>query len=126
MEPISITLEVANPANPVEWVEVEFLLDLGNRIAIVPAAILEKLGIYPFEKRSYDFEACEHRGVGIALFRRKGDSSSVQDPPRYRFAAAQIIFGQAGDANLLGIDTLHEFHLRLHPLRRDLHGFPRV
>jgi len=67
MEPISITLEVANPANPVEWVEVEFLLDLGNRIAIVPAAILEKLGIYPFEKRSYDFEACEHRGVGIAL-----------------------------------------------------------
>ena len=43
-----------------------------------------------------------------------------------RVGGADVIFGEAGDSNLLGATTLESLGLALDPLRRELHPLPMV
>jgi clan AA aspartic protease len=113
----TLEIEVGNPANPQETEKVEFLIDSGARYSVVPAPILERLGIQPLavqEFRLADGSKIARR-KGIALF-RYGD----------RIGGADVIFGEEGDSVLLGAFTLEALGLSLDPLRRELKPLPMI
>src|SRR5258707_14817523 len=106
-----LNLDVGNIARPDEMRQVEFLIDSGAIYSVVPAAILDELGIKPFA--TYEFRL----SGGRKITRRKGGALfRYQD----RFGGAGVIFGEPDDSNLLGALTLEALGLALDPLRRVL------
>jgi len=112
-----LEMEVGNPANPDVTEKVEFLIDSGAIYSVVPAPILEKLGIQPLTTQEFRLADGSKiaRKKGIALF-KYGD----------RVGGADVIFGEEGDALLLGAFTLGALGLSLDPLRRELKPLPMI
>jgi clan AA aspartic protease len=112
-----VELEVSNIAAPKKKQKLEFLVDSGAVFSVVPAAVLRKLGIKPREKQEFRLANGEKivRRKGSALFRLNG-----------RTGAADVIFGEKGDATLLGAFTLESLGLALDPLKRELREVPMI
>jgi predicted aspartyl protease len=112
-----LNLEVANVNSPDDMRSVEFLIDSGALYSVVPAAILDELGVLPI--KTEDFRLADgskiSRRKGVALFRFKD-----------LVGGADVIFGEPGDSNLLGAFTLEALGLALDPLRRELHPLPMI
>jgi predicted aspartyl protease len=112
-----LDLDVANVARPDDTRAVEFLIDSGAIYSVVPAAILDELGVQPI--KTEDFRLAD----GSKISRRKGVAL-------FRFndliGGADVIFGEPGDSNLLGAFTLEALGLALDPLRRELHPLPMI
>jgi predicted aspartyl protease len=112
-----LNLDIANVARPDDMRSVEFLIDSGAIYSVVPAAILDELGVQP--TKTQDFRLAD----GSKISRRKGVAL-------FRFedlvGGADVIFGEPGDSNLLGAFTLEAFGLALDPLRRELHPLPMI
>lgn len=106
-----IDIEVGNQAEPAIKEKLEFLVDSGAIHSVVPRGVLERLGIRPFTSETYILANGERivREKGGALF-QYGE----------RIGVADVIFGERGDANLLGALTLEALGLILDPLRREL------
>lgn len=112
-----LTLEVANPASPDAREPVEFLIDSGAVYSFVPRDILHRHGIVPHSRQRFrlaDGSTIE-RDRGDALFFYKGQRG-----------AAPVIFGEPGDATLLGAVTLESLGFVLDAVRRDLLALPMV
>ena len=112
-----LEIEVAGPATPDDSETVEFLVDSGAIHSVVPDSVLERLGVRPLD--SQEFRLAD----GTKVTRRKGGAVF-----RYsqRVGVADVIFGEAGDSNLLGATTLESLGLVLDPLRRQLRPLPMV
>lgn len=112
-----LEIEVGNPAEPAVTEKVEFLIDSGAIYSVVPAPILERLGIRPLAEQDFRLANGEKivRKKGIALF-RYGD----------RVGGADVVFGEEGDSMLLGAFTLESLGLALDPLRRELKPLPML
>ncbi|MGQ9625555.1 MAG: aspartyl protease [Anaerolineae bacterium] len=112
-----LELEVGNPASPEITEKVEFLVDSGAIYSVVPAPILERLGIRPLTEQ--EFRLMD----GSKIVRKKGGALF-----RYgeRVGVADVIFGEEGDSVLLGTFTLEALGLVLDPLRRELKPLPMV
>ena len=112
-----LEIEVGNPANPEVTEKVEFLIDSGAIYSVVPTPILEKLGIEPLTEEEFRLADGSKvvRKKGIALF-KYGE----------RVGGADVIFGEEGDYNLLGMLTLEALGLALDPLKRELRPLPMV
>lgn len=112
-----LEVEVAGPATPDDTEPVEFLVDSGAVHSVVPASILERLGIEALDKE--EFRLAE----GTKVVRRKGGAVF-----RYgeRVGVADVIFGEGGDSNLMGATTLESLGLVLDPLKRELRPLPMV
>jgi predicted aspartyl protease len=112
-----LELEVANPASPEITEKVELLIDSGAHYSVVPAPILERLGIRPFMLQEFRLTD------GSRIVRKKGAAV-------YRVGelvgGADVIFGEEGDSNLLGAFTLEALGLALDPLRRELKPLPMI
>jgi predicted aspartyl protease len=112
-----LNLDVANVAFPGDTRSVEFLIDSGAIYSVVPAAILDDLGVQPI--KTQDFSLADgskiSRRKGVALFRYED-----------LVGGADVIFGEPGDSNLLGAFTLEALGLALDPLRRELHPLPMI
>src|SRR5262245_2156460 len=106
-----ITMTISNPADPARERELTFLIDSGAIFAVVPREILEELGIKPIRVEQFSLADCTHirREVGAATFTYQGKSSP-----------APVIFGEPGDAVLLGVVALEVLGLVFDPLRRTL------
>jgi predicted aspartyl protease len=91
------------------------LVDSGAVYSVVDVATLERLGISPTGTRTFILADGSEitRRTGAALFRVHG-----------REGASTVIFGEPGDAPLLGVVTLEEVGLILDPLRRELRPMP--
>ena len=92
--------------------EVEFLIDSGAVHSVVPATILEELGIESYKQVKFvlaDGTLVERR-VGDAYYEYNGEGG-----------AAPVVFGEEGDEPLLGATTLESLGLVLNPLRRELY-----
>ena len=113
----SLQIEVANPATPDSTKPVEFLIDSGAVYSVVQTAVLERLGIGRL--REQEFRLADgtriRRHKGVALFRYE-----------QRIGGADVIFGEVGDSDLLGVTTLEALGLILDPLRRELRPLPMV
>lgn len=112
-----LEVEVANVAAPEVTERVTFLVGSGAVYSIVPAAILQRLGIRPFAEQAFRL-ADGSRGVrkkGAALYKYGG-----------LVGAADVVFGEEGDATLLGVTALEALGLGFDPIRRELKELPPV
>jgi predicted aspartyl protease len=112
-----VTVEVGNPAEPELLEPVKFLVDSGAIYSVVPAPVLTRLGIRPLVEETFHLANGDEivRRKGIALFRFEG-----------RIGGADVVFGEEGDAELLGALTLEALGLSLDPLRRELKPLPMM
>jgi clan AA aspartic protease len=112
-----LEVEVANPARPEITERVEFLIDSGAIYSVVPAPVLERLGIRPLTQQEFRLADGSKivRKKGVAVFKR-GE----------RVGGADVIFGEEGDSTLLGAFTLEALALSLDPLRRELKPLPMI
>jgi predicted aspartyl protease len=110
-----LVVEIANPAKPSRRARVKMLVDSGAAYSIADTSTLRRLGIRPMSSRTFMLaDGTEvRRAVGAALFRFRGQEG-----------ASTIIFGEPGDATLLGVVTLEELGLILDPMRRELRPMP--
>lgn len=110
-----VRVEIANPARPSRSAPVKMLVDSGAAYAVVSGEVLRELGIRPTGRRTFILADGTEivRRTGAALFRFRGQEG-----------ASTVIFGEPGDASLLGVVTLEELGLVLDPMRRDLRPMP--
>ena len=87
------------------------LVDSGALNSVVPAPILDRLGIRPLSEQTF------RRANGDLIRRRRGGAAFRY---RERIGVADVVFGEPGDANLLGATTLESLGLGLNPIRREL------
>ena len=109
MTKIDLIVKKSYEAKPAETVT--FLVDSGAVYSVVHGDVLRRLAIRPHRKRRFhlaDGQAIE-RKIGDAYFEYKGVGG-----------AAPVIFGEPGDANLLGATTLEALELVLDPFKREL------
>lgn len=102
---------VSNPADPTRARELECLVDSGAIYSVVPQDILREIGIQPTRVERFklaDLTRIE-RKVGDAYFTLRG-----------KRAASPVMFGEEGDATLLGVITLEALGLILDPIRQEL------
>ena len=104
-------VDVANPANPEITERLEFTVDSGAVYSVVSASVLERLGVRPLKRDVFRLANGTHidRARGAALFK-------FQD----YIGIADVVFGEPGDATLLGALTLEALGLLLDPIRREL------
>ena len=107
----TLVVEVANLANPDVTQRLRFIVDSGATYSVVPAPVLRKLGIRPLRRQTLELAdgktISRHKGGALFKFR---DYVGVAD----------VIFGEKGDATLLGALTLEAFGLALDPIKRTL------
>jgi predicted aspartyl protease len=112
-----LTLDVAAPADPARREAVDFLVDSGAVYSFVPRPVLERLGITPHARQRFRL------ADGSAIERDRGDALFFYAGRR---GAAPVIFGEPGDAALLGAITLESLGLALDAIRRDLVPLPLI
>ncbi|MEX0783551.1 MAG: aspartyl protease family protein [Dehalococcoidia bacterium] len=113
----TVEVEIGLPNDGDRWESLEFLVDSGAVYSVVPAAVLERLGIKPIAEQVFRLAHGDRivRRKGIAAF-RLGE----------RIGGADVVFGEPGDSNLLGALTLESLGLALDPLRRELRELPML
>jgi clan AA aspartic protease len=112
-----LELEVGNPASPEITQKVEFLIDSGAVYSVVPAPVLEGLGIRPLMEQEFRL------ADGSKIIRKKGIAVFKHGE---RAGGADVVFGEEGDSTLLGALTLEALGLSLDPLRRELRPLPMI
>lgn len=112
-----LEIEAGNPANPNVTQTVEFLIGSGAFHSIVPAPILDELGVKPLDAEQYRLAYGSKivRKKGVALFRYAG-----------KVGGADVIFGEEGDSVLLGATTLESLGFALDAIKRELRPLPLV
>jgi clan AA aspartic protease len=112
-----LEVDVGNPAQPEVWQRVDFLIDTGAVYSVVPAPILERLGLQSLTREEFRLADGSKivRKKGVALF-KYGE----------RIGGGDVVFGEEGDATLLGALTLEALGLTLDPLRRELKPLPMI
>ncbi|MBM3819354.1 MAG: aspartyl protease [Acidimicrobiia bacterium] len=113
----ALSLDVANPALPGTREQVEFLVDSGAVYSFVPRDVLVRLGIEPHSRQRFRL------ADGSSIERERGDALFFYKNQR---GAAPVIFGEPGDATLLGVVTLESLGFVLDAVRRDLVPLPMV
>ena len=107
----TVHARVLNPADISRQSEVEFIIDSGAVYSVIPRTVLEALGIAPHSRRRFhlaDGRTIE-REMGFALFDYLGERTGTS-----------VIFGEEGDAALMGVTTLEGFGFIFDPIRREL------
>jgi clan AA aspartic protease len=106
-----ITVQVCNSNDLARCEELEVLVDTGAMLSVIPAPILQRLGIKPVGRRrfrSFDGRSVQ-REVGPAAFSYQGD-----------IAFASVIFGGASDTPLLGVTALEMLGYEVDPVSQEL------
>ncbi len=106
-----VKLLVSNPLIPALARDLEFMVDSGAVYSVVPRITLESIGVAPDSSETFklaDLTRIE-REVGQAAFTFEGKTR-----------VSPVVFGEEGDATLLGAMTLEALGLVLDPLRREL------
>ena len=108
MTNVEVIVKKSHEAKSAETVT--FLVDSGAVYSVVQGAVLSRLRIRPHRTRRFhlaDGQQIERR-IGDAYFEYKGVGG-----------AAPVVFGEEGDANLLGATTLEALELVLDPFKRE-------
>lgn len=111
MGEVRVRIVVVNPRSGARSEEITALADTGATLSVIPADILHQLGIERVRKVSIalaDGRRAE-RDVGEALIGVDGEA-----------VPCRLIFGEAGDAILLGLTVLEQLGLAVDPVQRRL------
>lgn len=112
-----LDVEVANPTAPERTERIEFLVDSGATASLVSSSVLERLGLRPLSEQTFFLANGDRivRKKGYAMF-KYAEKVGVSD----------VIFGEPGDATLLGALTLESLGSILDPIRRELLPMPML
>ncbi len=112
-----LDVEVANPAAPERTERIECLVDSGATASLVSSSVLEGLGLTPLSEQTFLLANGDRivRKKGYAMFKYAG-----------KVGVSDVIFGEPGDATLLGALTLESLGLILDPIRRELLPMPML
>ena len=107
----TVTVRINRVGGRKRGVDETMLVDSGAIYAVVPAPVLRGIGVRPHGRERFSLAdgSSVERAVGSAFF-ELGD----------RRGAAPVIFGEPGDASLLGAIALEALGLVLDPLKREL------
>ncbi len=112
-----VDVQVAKPGQRERAENLTFLVDSGALVSVVPAGILERLGIGADATQTFIL------ANGQRIERRKGIAMFIYDE---RVGGADVVFGEDGDAVLLGVTALEALGLGLDPLKRELIPLPMM
>src|SRR5438067_2100028 len=112
-----VQVKIANPTRLAKTVRVKMLVDSGAAYSVVPRTVLQKLGIKPQRKRSFLL------ADGTEVARTVSDATFEFHNER---ATSPVIFGEKGDAALLGVLSLEALGLILDPFQRMLRPMPMM
>lgn len=95
-----------------KFADVEFLVDSGAVYSVVPGKILDGLDIEPYKEMSFALAdgTSIKRKISSGYFEFEGEGGP-----------APVVYGEEGDAALLGATTLESIGLVLNPFTRTLH-----
>jgi len=104
---VRVKAVIANPAAPERREELELLADTGALYSIVPAEVLERIGVRPHGTRAFRLAdgARMEREIGGASFHWDGYEG-----------LSPVIFGEADDEPVLGVVTLEALGLEVDPV----------
>ena len=107
----TLVVGVGNPATPEITESLQFTVDSGAVYSVVPADVLHRLGIRQLKQETFRLANGSHivRHKGVAIFK-------FQE----WIGGSDVIFGEEGDATLLGALTLEALGLSLDPIKREL------
>jgi clan AA aspartic protease len=111
MEEVHVNIIVVNPRSGERSEEIIALADTGATLTVVPREILHRLGIQKVRTVSLvlaDGRRAE-RDVGDAAVSVNGES-----------VPCRVVFGESGDAVLLGLTVLEQAGLAVDPVQRRL------
>ena len=110
MGTFNITLAVGDPQGE-SYVQVEALVDTGATYTMLPASMLQNLGVVPHDRAEFELADgnVAEMDIGRTWVRLDGRSEIVP-----------IIFGEEGTPALLGAVTLEIFRLGVDPVRQEL------
>ncbi len=106
-----VKVRVYNPADMSKFDVVELLVDTGAIFTSIPRNTLEKLDLKPLSRRRlrvYGGVVVE-RDVGVAVFEYESSR-----------AGAPVIFGEPGDALVLGATSLEALGYQVDPVTKQL------
>lgn len=112
-----LSVRVINPADRTRVARVKCLVDSGAVFAIIPAPILDRIGV-EVDRRD-DFTLAD----GSQITRQLGDAIFAIGSRR---GASPVIFGEPGDATVIGAVTLENLGLVLDPFKRELRPLPML
>ncbi len=108
----TFSITVANPTEPESSARVDLLVDTGATISFVPTEVLANLGIAP-RGPEREFETAS----GAVIRRRLGVASLAVDGHE---TITPVVFGEPGDAAILGAVALESLGLIVDPIARRL------
>lgn len=111
MGEVFASFEISIPGTSAPGVTVEGIVDTGATLSLVPAETLDRLGVRRIERIQLDL------ADGTLLER---DLGHVMIRIGKRSAPASVVFGEAGDATLLGVTALEQLGLTVDPVHRRL------
>ena len=107
----SVRVALRNPAQAERSREIELRVDTGALFSWRPAEVLEEIGIAPAETRQF-------RTITAALIERRiGHVIVVYNG---RTGAANVVFGEPGDAAVLGATSLESLSVAPDPVQKIL------
>jgi predicted aspartyl protease len=104
---VKVRVGLYNPLQPEKVIEVDAIADTGAIYSIVRRDLLEKLGIKPLRRRRFKaFGGYVERDVGEVGMVLLGERRIVP-----------VVFGEEGDAGVIGVTALEIFGLEVDVVR---------
>ena len=116
MGTFSVSLEVGNLAGG-SFVQIDALVDTGATYTVLGGDLLERLGVEPVDRRSFQLadERVVNYDVGEVRLRLEGSELTVL-----------VVFAPAGTSALLGATALEVFGLGVAPINKRLMPVPAL
>ena len=105
----SVRIELENLTKKGVRRDTELLVDTGALYSIVPGSLLRELAIEPTQE--LEFELAD----GRLILRGVGEARFFFDS---RNAISNVVFGEPGDAAVLGVVTLEQLGLEVDPVHK--------
>jgi len=112
-----VRARISNPARAKRSSTIRLMVDSGAVYSVIPATTLRRLGIEPHSSRTFIL------ADGTEIKRKMG-SATLRIGELH--GTSTVIFGERGDAALLGMVSLEDLGLFLDPLKRVLRPLPMV
>jgi predicted aspartyl protease len=111
MDSVFVAIAVEHPSMPGNTADCQVQAGTGATLTVLPGDLLVRLGVMP--QGTKEFKLADgrlmSRPVGEARIRMNGDA-----------VVGRVVFGEPGDASLLGVTVLEGLGLMVDPVERRL------
>ena len=110
-----VMARIVNPKEPKRYREAELLVDTVAVYTVIDGTSLRQIEIESVEKMEFHSTSNEKlvREVGVSVIEVKG-----------RRWLTNVIFGEEGDNEVLGVTTLEQLGLQIDPVKQEISPLP--